>query len=552
MDTNKDIGSQVKEALENHTVSPSDSIWQQLEGDLKKKKKKRRVFFFWLASGLGTAALLFFILFSNSLEFNSKNKDSIIEPTITDSHSNKNNLKNTDANLVETTSNKSNNNTLEYTDDPLPKTDDKFNDTNLKNTDADLVETTSNKSNKSTSKYTNNNSLNKANKFNNDYLKNEDANLTGKTTNKSNKSTSKYTNSSKKANKHNHINLKNTAVDFSEATYNKPNKSTLKHTDETSSKNINNPSNNSKLTTIIKNEKQAASEDDFTKNKNSEQKTASSINDATTKNSHSKTNSSSNINIEKETVPTESLGIIALNKRKETSNNYKESTKKQNTVSSDKNNIKSLEGSQKAIDSSLIKEEKIAENKIPEESEKVKKEEKESVNKWSIFPHASLDYYGSFNNSFTKNISINYGLYLGYIASEKITLRVGVNKLEFKYSQTKNNQESVQELSYLEIPLEAKYKIINKKINVSTLFGISNYLLDEAIVQTNQNTLSNKDFFTKTNLSFNIGLGLQAKLNKRFSINVEPIFKYHLIPFENEFSFSIFTTSVLTGIEYKF
>ena len=96
------------------------------------------------------------------------------------------------------------------------------------------------------------------------------------------------------------------------------------------------------------------------------------------------------------------------------------------------------------------------------------------------------------------------------------------------------------------------YRITNKKIKAFTFFGISHYILKDAFLRSNQNTLSNRSAFNDSNLSLNFGLGLQTKLNKRFSANLEPVFKYHLLPVSKEVNFSVFTTSVLLGVEYKF
>ena len=418
MDTKKDIGSQVKTLLEKHTVSPNDSIWLNLEGELKRKKKKRRLFFLWFSSGLAAVILLLGLLFNNNLESNSIN----------------NNIINTSV------------------------TNDKHKESNISNS-----KITINNKKGISSEVSVKNSLNK--------------------------------------------------------------------------KDINN------------NKKISAHKKSLSENRNikqsSEEKITSFKNYSIEKNNDSKTNVLYNLNEIKNDLSEKNVDI---RNPKGTSITEVKPNKDFDKTTKKINNNLTEKSTEKKIDSTLAK---VGNTETKKKGEG-KEGEEEVLNRWSIFPHTSLDFYGSFNESFNKSTTINYGVYLGYLASKDITLRIGVNKLNFKYSQIENNEQYSQEVNYLELPLEVKYKIIDKKINTSILFGFSYLILDDATIITNQNTVSNKSYFEDSNISLNIGLGIQTKLYKRLYFNVEPIFKYHLKPHRDKSGFSVFNVSILTGIEYKF
>ncbi|WP_299113387.1 porin family protein [uncultured Winogradskyella sp.] len=59
MNSKNNIGTQIKSRLKHLSASPDDSVWENIEKELKKKRRKRILFFWWLSSGsLLTIALV--------------------------------------------------------------------------------------------------------------------------------------------------------------------------------------------------------------------------------------------------------------------------------------------------------------------------------------------------------------------------------------------------------------------------------------------------------------------------------------------------------------
>lgn len=255
------------------------------------------------------------------------------------------------------------------------------------------------------------------------------------------------------------------------------------------------------------------------------------------------------------------LSSLNENNTKKSRNTYLVKNNKQannfkNTNSSQENTYKTNTTQNKKT-AHLTKEDQknnisIVEKKEEEEELLDKKSKLNPFKKWSVYPYVSLDYYSNFNTSLKNNTTINYGIYLNYLATEGISLRIGVKKLNFEYTLQKQSVTTFQELSYIEIPIEAKYRIINKKISVSAIIGISYLIMEDANIITNNTRDSNNNQFSDSGLSINAGFGFKKQIINKLNLNVEPIFKYHFKTYREQSDLSIFTVSILAGLEYHF
>lgn len=177
--------------------------------------------------------------------------------------------------------------------------------------------------------------------------------------------------------------------------------------------------------------------------------------------------------------------------------------------------------------------------------------------KWSVLPNVSLVYYDGFGKKFNNQLSISYGLYFTYLPFNKNSFRLGINKLNLKQTNTSSSNSNIeQEVSYLEIPFEIKINLVDRKIRTSAIAGFSYLILDDAFYSTFDNGIqlitNNKKDFSKSTLSFNVGLELQIKVFEKLYFNVEPMFKYHFEPYSINQDFNPFTISIIGGLEYKF
>ncbi len=114
-----------------------------------------------------------------------------------------------------------------------------------------------------------------------------------------------------------------------------------------------------------------------------------------------------------------------------------------------------------------------------------------------------------------------------------------------------------QRMSYIEVPIELKYAVIDKKIGVNVIGGVSTLLLTENSIVLDSPALT-AELGEATNLndvsfSTNIGLGIDYKLSKQLEFNLEPMLKYQLNTFSgNTGNFKPYSVGVYTGVSFRF
>lgn len=246
----------------------------------------------------------------------------------------------------------------------------------------------------------------------------------------------------------------------------------------------------------------------------------------------------------------------------------------------------------------------------------IEKEEETVLNKWTVNANVAPVYYNSFgkgshiHDQFIENekngeINTSYGINVGYVLNKKLKVRSGINKLNLSYdtadvivfenvSNTTSstplrsidfiptNGETIsvlsasnlsvqqvaffnsrlnaalsQRLSYIEVPLELEYKIINKRVGINLIAGLSTLILDGNDVVTElegrktkigeANNINNVSFTT------NFGFGIDYKFSDTFKFNIEPTFKYQVNAYNETFgNFNPYIIGVYTGFSYKF
>lgn len=215
-------------------------------------------------------------------------------------------------------------------------------------------------------------------------------------------------------------------------------------------------------------------------------------------------------------------------------------------------------------------------------------------------------------NSKSGDLNLSYGLSVAYEVSSKLKIRSGIHRVDYGYStndvefssslessaigqianvnysatgknivvassasevevNTMNdliaeefsgqglsqNGAMTQQFGYLEVPVELEYTLVDKKIGVNLIGGISSlFLVDNSI------SLSSGELVTEmgeannvneVNFSTNVGIGLNYKFTKKVQLNIEPVFKYQLNTFsQTDGTFQPFTVGVYSGISFKF
>lgn len=107
------------------------------------------------------------------------------------------------------------------------------------------------------------------------------------------------------------------------------------------------------------------------------------------------------------------------------------------------------------------------------------------------------------------------------------------------------------------MPFFAKYKIINRKINVHLLGGVStNFLVNnKSILKSESETVKGKTTdVEKLNYSSSLGFGVAYKLSRNLMLSVEPTFKYYLNSFNSTDAVKLhpYAFGVYSGLSFKF
>lgn len=243
------------------------------------------------------------------------------------------------------------------------------------------------------------------------------------------------------------------------------------------------------------------------------------------------------------------------------------------------------------------------------ETDKKKKKPTET-NRWQITSAIAPIFFGStsndspvdakFNsNSKTYENSMSYGVGLQYNLTKKLAIRAGINKLDLDYatndvaflentqnveslvavseentlqfvanganpvdgftlaSNTVNNGTLRQQFGYYEIPFELSYAVIDKKIKVNVITGLSTLFLDENTISLTSPkynmALGEANNVNKVNFSTNVGLGINYNLYKSFYLNLDSILKYQMNTFNsNSGDFNPYIIGLYSGLSYKF
>ncbi|WP_340076088.1 outer membrane beta-barrel protein [Leptobacterium sp. I13] len=231
--------------------------------------------------------------------------------------------------------------------------------------------------------------------------------------------------------------------------------------------------------------------------------------------------------------------------------------------------------------------------------------------KWSISPVIAPVYYNTIgegspisrqlsDNSKSGNVNLSYGITVTYQLNDRLSIRSGINKVDYGYNTNdvslrplaqvetivNNNTNSfilddanktispiialetsarpaeitgvlVQEMGYIEVPLELSYRIVDKKLGLNLIGGISSlFLMDNTISIDSDNIdaeIGEANNLNATNFSTNIGLGIDYPLSNKLKINIEPMFKYQLNTFSNsDGGFKPYSLGIYTGFSFRF
>ncbi len=277
-----------------------------------------------------------------------------------------------------------------------------------------------------------------------------------------------------------------------------------------------------------------------------------------------------------------------------------------NVEEDDKNEVEDLKG--KSIFDE-IKKQKEENTKIVENT----------AGKWSVGANVAPVYFNGFgkgspvhsifvSNSKSGNVNLSYGLSVSYEINKKLSIRSGINKVDYGYdtneveftssfgisgdeqianidytapsvnliveSKVGNNVGKevfaefsdlnvtrdgimAQRFGYLEIPVELNYALIDKRFGVDIIGGVSSlFLMNNSVAVTSKELtteIGEANNLNTINFSTNIGFGVSYKFSPKVQLNIEPVFKYQLNTFSNTAgSFQPFSAGIYSGLNFKF
>mgnify|MGYP000636188738 CR=1 FL=1 len=256
----------------------------------------------------------------------------------------------------------------------------------------------------------------------------------------------------------------------------------------------------------------------------------------------------------------------------------------------------------------LLKEKEVGKNED-------EKEEKRS--KWAISTNASPVYFNSLAegssideqfNSNSKNYTttLSIGLAGSYAINDKLSIKTGVNSINLSYNtndvlfesrmrEVDNNIPTIsrnanasnmvfsskngtvneisgdvenviidnnigalkQNISYIEVPLELSYKLIDKKFGVEIIGGMSTLFLNNnsisLLTDGMEMNVGKANNLNNIHFSSNVGFGFKYNFWKSFDANFQPMFKYQINSFsENSSNFKPYFIGLYTGFSFSF
>jgi len=116
----------------------------------------------------------------------------------------------------------------------------------------------------------------------------------------------------------------------------------------------------------------------------------------------------------------------------------------------------------------------------------------------------------------------------------------------------------LQHFEYLEVPVILRYRVVDRRVGLNVLGGLSTNFLVGSNVYFQEN--GNKEFIGTTadlkpvNYSGVMGLGLQYSISRNFHINMEPTFRYYLNSINKASGINShpYSLGFFTGISYSF
>lgn len=132
----------------------------------------------------------------------------------------------------------------------------------------------------------------------------------------------------------------------------------------------------------------------------------------------------------------------------------------------------------------------------------------------------------------------------------------GYDSNELFATSSSSSPDMVQSFEAIEIPFVLRYSLIDRKFGLHLSGGLStNLMIGNRVYNKNtRETLGETSGIRSTNFSTSFSLGMEYQLSSKFSLSMEPAFKYYLnsINKDSNFNYKPYSIGLSSGIRYKF
>jgi hypothetical protein len=155
--------------------------------------------------------------------------------------------------------------------------------------------------------------------------------------------------------------------------------------------------------------------------------------------------------------------------------------------------------------------------------------------------------------------AVNGDVYIADVSSDRVANYIPEGDIDpAKEKLTYINSDIRQLFRYLEIPVVARYKLVDRKIDLNISGGLAYGFLVENVAYAVNGTELVKIGYTEGirnySLSSQMGFGMEYNLNKIISLNIEPVVRYYMTPLSNNSGVvtSPFSFGVFSGLFFRF
>lgn len=160
-------------------------------------------------------------------------------------------------------------------------------------------------------------------------------------------------------------------------------------------------------------------------------------------------------------------------------------------------------------------------------------------------------------NTSMGNIETNTSSYnLVNSVSEEMVAPSDNLSTDWAYLSNSINSKVYQYIEFVEVPLLLKYKLIDRRLDMHLLGGMSTSFVvgNQSLLEYDETKyeIGETENIQTVNYNSTVGLGVEYALNKKLSMSLEPTFKYALNSINTDYKVYPYSFAVFTGINYRF